>query len=94
MADISRNATGQITAQRINADLSDDEMAARRVASAAGSTAGSGLGAKGKSTTGMPKQDTGESMSSYSTRLRQWRETNATPAVEGQRKALKEMAGK
>ena len=55
-------------------------------------TAGAGLGKKEKSAGGMPKQDTGESVSDYSARLRKWRE--GTPVLEGQKKALTSMVSK
>ncbi len=39
------------------------------------STAGSGLGSKGKSLTGAPKQEPGESPSAFGERLRRFRES-------------------
>lgn len=39
-----------------------------------GTTAGKGLGSKGGSSEGMPKQKEGESPSDYGERLRKWRE--------------------
>jgi len=57
-----------------------------------GSTAGRGLGAKGKTTAGMPKQEPGESLSAYAERMRKYRETEGSSAkAEGQKKALRGM---
>jgi len=57
-----------------------------------GTTAGKGLGAMGKSTSGMPKQEPGEEASSYAERLRKWRAGQVGDAkAEGQKKALRGM---
>jgi hypothetical protein len=88
----SRDNAGKITAGNVKSDLDDDEMAKRKAAAALGSSAGTGLGAKEKpANTTQPKQDKDESIGAYSARLRAWRESEKTPAVVGQTKALKSM---
>jgi hypothetical protein len=88
MADLTYTPSGKITSGNIKSELSAEEIKAR-------ADAAKPFVAKGNAgTTGMPKQAPGESMSAYSTKMRLWREANATPAVEGQKKALKEMASK
>jgi hypothetical protein len=61
---------------------SDSDIAAAQDRARLSSTAGSGLGSKGKSLTGAPKQEPGESPSAFGDRMRKWRET------ETQRKAF------
>jgi len=64
----------------------------KETATSGATTRGKDLGAKGASTTGMPKQEDGETPSAYSERLRKWREEQkANPAVDGQKKAIKNM---
>ena len=60
-------------------DLADVESRARL-----GSTAGKGLGARGQDTTGMPKQQPGESAADWGKRVAKWREEKAA----GQKKAF------
>ena len=55
-------------------------------------TAGAGLGKLEKKSTGLPKQEEGESPSAYGARLRKYRDEN--PAIEGQKKALQSMGSK
>jgi len=62
------------------------ELEATRSKAKFGSTAGKGLGARGGSTAGMPKQEVGEDPAAYGARLRRWREDQAK--TEGQKKAL------
>jgi hypothetical protein len=58
-------------------DRSGAQVRSRLAAAAAGTTAGKGLGARGSSGAGMPKQKEGESASDYGERLRKWREDSA-----------------
>lgn len=61
---------------------SADDIAASQAKERLSSTAGAGLGSKGKALTGAPKQEAGESPSAFGERLRKYRE------VEAQRKAF------
>jgi len=91
--DYTRDNTGKITSGNVKSDLTDEDLKKREDAAKFGSTAGAGLGAKGKApTTGFPKQEQGESAMSYGERLRQYRASQSS-SVEGQRKALKAMGG-
>lgn len=56
-----------------------------------GSTAGAGLGAKGKSGAGMPKQADYASTSEWTAAMRKWREQGQSEQVQGQKAAIKAM---
>lgn len=72
--DSYRNAD-QTIGQRFVKD--DESIAAAQDKARLSSTAGSGLGSKGKALTGAPKQEAGESPSAYGERMRKYRETEA-----------------
>lgn len=56
---------------------SDSDIAAAQDKARLSSTAGSGLGSKGKSLTGAPKQEPNEDPAVFGARLRKWRESEA-----------------
>ncbi len=88
----TRDNAGKVTSGNVKSDLTDEELAKSKAAEKFGSSAGTGLGAKEKpASSAMPKQEQGEDAGTYSGRLRKWREEQKTPAVEGQKKALKSM---
>ncbi len=65
---------GTMTSRYIAPDKDDDQIASAADKARLSSTAGTGLGSKGKSLTGAPKQEAGEDAKSYGDRLRKWRE--------------------
>jgi hypothetical protein len=64
-------------------DKSDDQISSAMDKSRLSSTAGTGLGSKGKALTGAPRQEAGESPQAFGDRMRKWRE------VEAQKRAFK-----
>jgi hypothetical protein len=82
---VNYGAGGKVASTHTAAEKSDSDIAKAQATSRLSSTAGSGLGAKGRDTSGMPKPGPGEdSMSpSYRERVRKWSEG------EAQRKAFK-----
>jgi len=78
--DSYRNAD-QTIGQRFVKD--DESIAAAQDKARLSSTAGSGLGSKGKALTGAPKQEANESPQAYGERMRKWRE------VEVQKRSFK-----
>jgi hypothetical protein len=75
-------ADGTLATRYVAPDKSDDQIASAADKARLSSTAGTGLGSKGKSLTGAPKQEANESPTAYGERMRKWRE------VETQRKAF------
>lgn len=65
------------------ATKSADDVAAAQAKDRLSTTAGSGLGSKGKSLAGAPKQEPGESPSAFGERMRKYRES------ETQKRAFK-----
>ena len=88
MAEMNKVYTpsGKVIAGNIPADLSAEDIKKRQ-------DAAKPFVAKGNTKAGMPKQEAGESVGAFATKMRLWREANATPAVVGQQKALKKLAG-
>ena len=74
---------GTMTSRFIEADKDSESIASAADRSRLSSTAGTGLGSKGKSLTGAPKQEAGESPTAFGERMRKWRET------ETQKRAFK-----
>ncbi len=74
---------GTMTSRYIAPDKDDDQIASAADKARLSSTAGTGLGSKGKSLTGAPKQEAGESPAQYAEKMRKWRET------ETQKRAFK-----
>ena len=72
--DTYRNADGTQGTRQIK---DDETIAGAQDRARLSSTAGAGLGSKGKSLTGAPRQEPGESPSAYGERMRKYRETEA-----------------
>jgi hypothetical protein len=66
---------GTLATKYVPPDKDDEKIASAVDRSRLSSTAGTGLGSKGKSLTGAPKQEPGEAPQAYGDRLRKWRET-------------------
>lgn len=62
---------------------SDSDISAAQDKARLSSVAGSGLGSKGKSLTGAPKQEPGESPAAYGERLRKYRESETQKRAFG-----------
>lgn len=70
--DYYRNHDNTVGSRQVKTDAEiEDAMTKGRLSS----TAGAGLGSKGKALTGAPRQEPGESPSAYGERMRKWRET-------------------
>ncbi len=74
MADTYRS-DGTLATRFVGPDKDDDQIASAQDKARLSSTAGTGLGSKGKSLTGAPKQEPGEDAKSYGEKLRRWRES-------------------
>ncbi len=74
---------GTMSSRYIAPDVDDKQISSAQDKARLSSTAGTGLGSKGKSLTGAPKQEAGESPSAFGERMRKWRET------ETQKRAFK-----
>lgn len=70
----------------VGSKMSGDQAKSAAATFRRSTTAGAGLGKLEKKSTGLPKQEEGESPSAYGARLRKYRDEN--PQVEGQKKAL------
>lgn len=81
----NRGKTAGYSAEKSDSDIADAQARARM-----STTAGSGLGARGKSNAGAPKQEPGESTSSFAARYRKYREgmtaSDQADALEKRRK--------
>jgi hypothetical protein len=73
----TRRSDGTVATRFYGAEKSDETIAGAMDKARLSSTAGAGLGSKGKALTGAPKQEPGESPSAYGERLRKYRETEA-----------------
>ncbi len=73
MADTYRS-DGTLATRFVGPDKDDNEIASAQDKARLSSTAGTGLGSKGKSLTGAPKQEANESPSAFGERMRKWRE--------------------
>lgn len=87
--DIRNEATGSTT-YSVGSKMSGTQAKSAAATFRASTTAGAGLGKLEKKSTGLPKQEPGEDVSTYSARLRKYRDEN--PEVEGQKKALLSMS--
>lgn len=82
---------GRMQRTHIGASTTGDDVADAEHTSRVSSTAGAGLGAKGKGGAGMPKMsDYPNDLKGYSDAMRKYRESQAT---DPQKAAIRELAG-
>lgn len=74
---------GSMATKFVGAAKDDESIAGAQDRARLSSTAGSGLGAKGKALTGAPRQEPGESPQAYGEKMRKWRETEAQKRAFG-----------
>lgn len=90
MTERTYRSDGSVATSHIGADTSDDDIASAADKARLGTTAGSGLGSKGKALGGdAPKQRDGESAADFGRRLREYREGQSkTPQKAAYRSLL------
>jgi hypothetical protein len=79
----TRRSDGTVATRFYGAEKSDESIAGAMDKARLSSTAGAGLGSKGKALTGAPKQEPNESPQSFGERMRKWREVQAQQKAFG-----------